>query len=201
MHRFVRGPAPVNLTPYRGRTWDSFAGTSDHARLGDALFALQNGYCAYCECRLASKQEGHIEHLERRSDCPSKAFDWNNLFFSCSHHDSCGKYKDEHKPKIRFNRADIVDPSKENPADFFTFTTTGIIRPKADCPNTFRASETIRVFNLNAKHLVQQRKRACANVFGLCGENPSEAQVTDFLSTVHVNNWPFLLLYEVLLNR
>lgn len=195
MHRFVRGPAPPHLPAHGSQTWEFFSRTAAHARLGDALYALQDGYCAYCECHLDS----NIEHLERRSDCPSKTFDWNNLFFSCSHHDSCGQYKDEHKPKIRFNRADIVDPSTENPADFFTFTMTGKILPK-DGPNKVRAMETIRVFHLDAKHLDQQRRQVGATIQALLEDNSSGSDVSAILNVLRSAHAPFLLMYETLLN-
>lgn len=93
--------------------------TDEHAKLADALYARQDGYCAYCEIHLKNRSAGHLEYLERRSDNPKRTFDWSNLFYSCSKRDSCGKYKDNER--IRFNPADIIDPSVENPLDFFVY--------------------------------------------------------------------------------
>ncbi len=198
MHRFDRGPEPIDLSKHVGENWDSFSATEDHCMLGDALYARQDGYCAYCESYLPSKAEGHIEHLERRSECPKKTFDWNNLFFSCLRQNSCGKYKDDHKPKIRFDRKDIVDPSKEDPANFFTFTMTGIILP-IDGPGKNRAKKTIELFNLNDVGLTQQRKHACVTIQS--SNCLSESEISFLLESLREAHAPFLLMYTVMLRR
>ena len=82
MHKFVRGEEPVDLEAMRRRHphWDAFARTAEHTQLGDALYERQAHYCAYCETRITQKENGHIEHLERRSDNPARTFDWANMF-------------------------------------------------------------------------------------------------------------------------
>ena len=198
MHKFDRGQPPVDFSKYVGENWDSFSATEDHRTLSDALYARQDGYCAYCESFLQSKECGHIEHLERRSEHPEKTFDWHNLFFSCLRRTSCGKYKDEHKPKITFHRADIVDPSRENPADFFFFDMTGTIHPK-EGSGKHRAKETIRVLNLNDPGLVQQRKCAGATLSSYFGA--TDAVKDEFLAFLAANRVPFLFFYSSMLNR
>ena len=196
MHRFIRGPEPIEFDKFRRENWESFSKRPEHCILGDALYRLQDGYCAYCETHLPSRGDGHIEHLERRSEHPEKTFDWSNLFFSCLRGTSCGKYKDNRK--IRFNRADIVDPSRENPADFFFFDMTGEIHPKKG-PGELRAKETIRVFNLNDHGLVQQRKCAGATLSSYFGT--TDAEKDDFLAFLAANQVPFLFFYSSMLNR
>lgn len=196
MHRFERGPAPIDFSKHLGKNWDAFSVTEDHRTLGDALYRRQNGYCAYCETSLPSRAQGHIEHLERRSDSPEKTFVWDNLFFSCLRQTSCGKYKDDRR--ICFNRADIVDPSQENPADFFAFSMTGKILAR-DGLGKHSAEETIRVFNLNDPGLVQKRKGAAITVSQYL--NKTDSMKDDLMQGLIASHASFLLVYSTLLKR
>lgn len=196
MHKFVRGPAPIDFAKYKGFSWRAFAQTDAHRELGDALYRLQDEYCAYCETHLATKAEGHIEHLERRSDHPEKTFAWDNLFFSCRHDDSCGHYKD--RKRIPFNRADIVDPSREDPAAFFTFSMTGKILAK-DGDGKPRAEETIRVFNLNCPALVQQRKSAGITIAAYFDKTDAEKDA--LLKDLAAAKASFISFYAAMLHR
>lgn len=164
--------------------------------LGDVLYQLQDGYCAYCETHLSSRGDGHIEHLERRSELPDKMFDWGNLFFSCLRETSCGKYKDDRR--ICFNRADIVDPSQENPADFFAFSMTGRILARNGL-GKHRAEETIRVFNLNDPGLVQKRKCAAITVSQYLDK--TDAMKEALMQGLIASHASFLLVYSTMLNK
>lgn len=130
MHHFERGQSPVDLQAIarKGINWSSFAGSHAHRIVGDALYERQHHYCAYCEVFLEQKTDGHTEHLARRSDFPQRTFDWYNLFFSCNHIDSCGRFKDN--SRIQFDVNDIIDPSRENPQDFFNYDRFGHIFPR-----------------------------------------------------------------------
>lgn len=187
MHKFVRGEEPVDLEAQRLRhhsSWDSFAGTAEHAQLGDALYERQEHYCAYCETRIPRKTDGHIEHLARRSDCPARAFDWLNLFFSCNHEDSCGKYKDH--CKLRFEPSNIVDPSREEPLDFFAYDANGGIFAR-DEEHKARAEETIRIFHLNqSPRLNHLRAQAARTAVEFLESDPEEAEITAFLHALPV---------------
>lgn len=196
MHSFHRGREPIDFAKYKGWSWDSFSKTPDHTILGDSLYSVQDGYCAYCETYLKSKAQGHIEHLERRSEHQEKTFDWNNLFFSCLSRTSCGKYKDEHG--IRFSRGNIVDPSQENLSDFFTFNMIGEILAK-DGAGKHRAEETIRVFNLNDPGLVQKRRSAGITVSGYFDKTDSAKD--EFLAYLAESRMSFLFFYSTILNR
>jgi len=156
VHKFIRGEEPIDMTRVQRKygTWDKFAGSDEHKQLGTALYERQSNYCAYCTRYLKEKRDGHIEHLERRSDNSKRTFDWTNMFFSCNDPGSCGKYKDT--KKVRFDPKDIVDPSVEDPSDFFCFDAVGLIRARKGT-GQLRAEETIRVFNLNAPKLVGAR--------------------------------------------
>ena len=208
MRKFERGPEPKFLTQARqdGKNWKQFAQTDDHKELRDLLYEAQGGRCAYCESEVRKKKDGicgHIEHLNRRKDAPNRTFDWNNLFFSCNRVDSCGNYKDDPKRKIVFDPDDIVDPSRENPSDFFTYDANGNIVPRGDNSKAAkrRASETVRVFNLNSPSLQGAREGAAQIVFD-CFENgflDTEDGIDEFLS--HFQTSPYLSVYYALCGR
>ncbi len=164
------------------------------------LFEMQGPFCAYCERVVTAEPEheektGHVEHFRRRHDHPELTFDWNNLFYSCSENDSCGKHKDSNKIAGSFQYSDIVDPARENPEDFFYFDTNGGIHPRANlsCENKLRATETIRVFGLDS------RRSERANIFKQYRylqevDRSSQIEILDSL----VHSQPFLtMLYSV----
>ena len=183
MHRFQRGEEPVNFPKIRQlyQNWQNFCVTSDHQRLAHALYHRQQHYCAYCETYLSSQEEGHIEHRERRSDNPSRTFDWCNLFFSCNSPDSCGKFKDNPSARITFRPEDIIDPTREDPLDFFQYDMYGGIFPRDDA-HRHRAEETIRVFHLrDSIRLRHIRKNIAVTISAFLENHPSEEEMTEFL--------------------
>ena len=181
MHKFSRGTDPVNMARVKTKyhNWDdAFAKSQEHTTIGDCLYERQSHYCAYCDCLLRKKANGYIEHLERRTDKPQRAFDWSNMFFSCKNKESCGLYKDN--TKQHFLLADIVDPSVDNPDDFFVYDMTGNILAKDDA-HQYRANETIRVFKLNDSRLINIRAGIAKTVAEILENNPNDDNINDFL--------------------
>ena len=129
-----------------------------------ALDSLQNGFCAYCECRLNRK---HIEHFRTRTKFPELTFDWRNLFGSCGDSSQkggwnrCGIYKDN--GARNYDIENIIKPDHENPSYYLLFLTSGRVvhRPDLNPQEKFKAMETIRVLNLdNNPELFNRRKKA-----------------------------------------
>ncbi len=206
MHRFNRGDSPVNFKQIarKCKDWDKID-QGDRRTIRDALYDRQQKYCAYCECPIesADKERAHIEHLERRKDVPQKTFDWNNLFLSCTRPKSCGKYKDDPKNGIKFNVADVIDPSKENPLDYYAFAKDGRIVPRSDenaTPERKRkVEETVRIFNLNCSKLLEIRKNALRNIdclFIQLGRSPSKKEIEKFLNNLGEKNLCISVYYD-----
>ena len=191
MRQFHRGEAPKRLLKAKKKflRWNELDKTDEGRRVKEtiqrSLYDAQRGCCAYCDVRLRKKNgrlDAHVEHLQRRSNAPTLEFNWNNLFLSCCNEDSCGFYKD-HK-RIDFNVENIVDPSSDDPQDFFSSSPVdGSIRAQnSDKRAEKRALETIRVFNLaNSTRLKGIRRRVAENVASFCKYNPTEEQVEEFL--------------------
>jgi len=182
IYRFSRGDSPIDFKKisreYKtGKRWENFVQNKRdlYFAIRNALYERQQRHCTYCESKIDDKErfEGHIEHLERRSDVPNRTFDWNNLFLSCDSSCTCGKFKDALKgDKRKFNVDEIVDQSKENPLDYFDFSENGKVVSTVGATSEIKrkVEETVRIFNLNESKLSGTRSCAYRNA-------------TDFLET------------------
>jgi uncharacterized protein (TIGR02646 family) len=117
------------------------------SEIWDKLDAMQGQRCAYCEAALFDGDR-HIEHFRQRSRYPQGTYDWDNLFGSCNRHNTCGKHKDQCGP---YQYTDLIKPDREDPQAFLVFSPDGSVHPRAhlNALDRHRATETIRIFNLN----------------------------------------------------
>lgn len=152
MHKLARGNAPACLARYQhGRdTWADVV-EADKDEIRKELKSMQGELCAYCECSLIAHGQ-HIEHFRQRSIYQQGTFDWWNLFGSCNRKNSCGKHKDS-IPRT-YDHRDLIKPDVEEPDHFFHFMVDGTIslRPGLSEAQQKRATETLRIFNLDQTH-------------------------------------------------
>lgn len=166
MRQLNRATAPACLQnyDYRQHKWGHLAPTlADRNALWGDLLGMQGDRCAYCEALLGSNR--HIEHFRSRNNFNELTFIWSNLFGSCNEMDSCGTYKDgKGKP---YDPSDLIKPDEEDPHSFLHFFTDGRVEPRAGLPSTLmhRASETIRVFNLDEGGVLRARRREAIRPF------------------------------------
>ncbi|MEN8214990.1 MAG: retron Ec78 anti-phage system effector HNH endonuclease PtuB [Pseudomonadota bacterium] len=165
MHKLKRPKPPACLAKYRHglNNWSDIT-TADRAKIWESLDIMQQKRCAYCENRIKTEPKdnnAHIEHFRQRSRYPQGTFEWEKIFASCNRQESCGKYKDS---LPHYNHADVIKMDVEDPEDFFLFGYDGTIsiRPNLSAQEKHRAKETLRIFNLDAKHgpLRQMRQAA-----------------------------------------
>jgi uncharacterized protein (TIGR02646 family) len=159
MHKLDRGEAPSCLNRHHrisGNNWQKVE-PEDRTEIWSALQAMQLDRCAYCESKITAPKR-HIEHFCLRSRSPKQTFDWLNLFGSCNSQEHCGKHKDNQS----FQTADLIKPDVEDPEKLLLFLSDGTvaIRLNLSLGDRHRAEETIRVFNLNAASLINQRRQA-----------------------------------------
>lgn len=140
------------------------------SNIKDTLLKMQNGLCAYCEMRIAKKEQAHIEHFYPVSLCSGKKskkqFEWSNLFASCNNQQNCGKYKGDR------DISDALKPDDEilqNSEEIFYYNDLGEVFANTDISAdlNLRVRKTIDIFNLNSPSLVRKRKE----VFSLIGLN------------------------------
>jgi len=162
MHQLKRPSVPACLARFR-HGFDHWGDVSptDKDEIWQQLNQMQQQRCAYCECSIASEKKAHIEHLRQRARYPQGTFEWGNLFGSCNHVDSCGKHKDACGA---YKHQDLIKMDQEDPERFFMFVVDGTIAIRSGLSEdeVHRANETLRIFNLDAKHgrLRQMRQSA-----------------------------------------
>lgn len=149
MHKLQRGVAPACLANYQHglHNWSNIE-PADKVAIWTELEAMQGKCCAYCEADISGTGK-HIEHFCQRGRYPQGTFAWGNLFGSCNRQDSCGKHKDE--KAAAYKDADLIKPDIEDPESLLVFDSNGGVSPRRtlSSQDTQRASETIRVFNLD----------------------------------------------------
>lgn len=126
----------------------------DKTILNNSLSDEQENMCVYCETKL---NKYHIDHFYKRDLFPNKTFDYENLYLSCDNENNCAKHKD------KFGLQKYKFESMYNPINIkleeFKYTSMGDILGQSD-----EAIYTIKVFNLNSKKLVEQRKRIISGI-------------------------------------
>jgi len=151
-------PTCLNKFKHGVDNWGD-VGHTDKQEIWSQLETMQGEFCSYCECLLKKR---HIEHFVDKGRTPIKTFDWNNLFGSCDNRSRCGHYKDSNKVNS-YDSINIIKPDSDNASDYLVFITDGSVRSRIGLIpiKKFKASETIRVFNLNLDtSLVNSRKVA-----------------------------------------
>ena len=160
MHKLQRGAAPACLVRYQhGRDNWSAVSRDDKVEIWRELELMQGARCAYCEADIITSPR-HIEHFRQRGRYPQGTFEWANLFGSCNRGESCGKHKD----KCDYTPADLIKPDVDEPDDYFVFVSDGTIVPRADLSpaQQQRATETLRIFNIDAKNGALRHMRRSA---------------------------------------
>ncbi|WP_213937167.1 retron Ec78 anti-phage system effector HNH endonuclease PtuB [Pseudomonas sp. dw_612] len=164
MRKLVRGEGPRCLGQYRHglHQWSMESPTrEERAQIWAHLGGMQDTRCAYCEADISNRDAAHLEHFRQRNRYQPGTFEWSNLFGSCKREDSCGDFKDR---CARYDPAVLIKPDEEEPDDFFVFVSDGTIAVRADIDDAarHRATQTLRIFNLNAENgaLRQIRREA-----------------------------------------
>ncbi len=183
--------APPCLGHYRhgANNWDDVI-PEHKEEIRRHLEMMQGRRCAYCEGPLETLGQ-HIEHFRRKcaAHFPQLTFDWANLFWSCDQDGHCGCFKD--RKSGPYDPSDLIDPSKDDPDDFFRFSSDGRIRLLPDLTDAAlkRAHETLRVFNLDHDYgpLRRMRESHCAGYVAI------GADIAELVAATSPDEWqPFL---------
>lgn len=155
MKKLERPTCNIDFNSYirRGNTWNLLNDTSDKTVIKLLLLGMSNNRCSYCENEVEDSTS-HIEHLARRTNYPTKTFEWDNLFCSCNSSNTCGSYKDNIK-KYAGNSSDLIKPDRDEPSDFMQINR--LDGSFYAIENNDKALNTIDFFNLNAPQLTRFR--------------------------------------------
>jgi len=127
-------------------------------KLKTPLLALTWGKCAFCEGQLGAQAYPQIEHYVSRKVDPSRVFEWKNLLPVCQ---ICNRSKGHADHQGR-----LLKPDAEDPEPFFWVGPEGGIapHPSLNVAEALRASESIRICNLNRGELQENRKSVADSV-------------------------------------
>lgn len=192
MHKLTRPAAPSCLRKYsyKKHHWKDVS-SKDKGDIWCQLDHMQGKRCAYCEAAIITTKEdstSHIEHFQQRARTRKETFAWDNLFGSCNRQDSCGKHKDEQQ----YQPTDLIKPDIEDPEQLLIFVPDGSVHPKAGLSDIDRrrASETIRIFNLNGS-LQEIRK------FEVIGYVQTAEEIAEIAAEYGPEEWLPLLQEEL----
>jgi uncharacterized protein (TIGR02646 family) len=149
-----------------------------------ALEVMFSGKCAYCESEILSVSYGHIEHFKPKSKYPSKAFAWANLLLACEKCNS-SEHKGAKFPTARCG-GPLVDPTAEDPADFFEFAYDRSTRLATIIPKNTRGKTTADLFGLNSrKSLIKRRSELIRKLIVISQSSDREArEIIDYARSV-----------------
>ena len=119
----------------------------------EGLHSFANFKCAYCEARLDWPAGVHIEHFVAKNPSYELAFEWTNLFPSCS---GCNATKGNQD-----HGGAMIKPDEEDPEEFLAYdVVTGEIEAIDRVPNghSVRVTETVQLCGLGRGDLVQRRR-------------------------------------------
>ncbi|MGL5084846.1 MAG: retron system putative HNH endonuclease, partial [Clostridium sp.] len=133
---------------YTPKTWSDYNKDDIRNRIKENILVLeQEEYCPYCEKRIYTNDDGHIEHIKPRDNYPKEFQNYDNLLVSCNQKNSCGIYK-KNNYDIKFINL-VID----NPNNYFNYNiASGDIIPKSNNESSneyIRAIYTINILNLN----------------------------------------------------
>lgn len=145
-----------------------------------ALLRAQHGKCAFCESHIRAVSYGAVEHFRPKAGFKQHeddslgrpgyywlAYSWDNLYFACQ---ICNeRFKGNlfplanpdrrarcHRHRVSRERPLLVDPGKEDPADFLDFDAE-YARP---VDGSAKGETTIRVLGLNREALAHKRRES-----------------------------------------
>jgi uncharacterized protein (TIGR02646 family) len=166
-----------------------------------ALSDLFAGKCAFCESPAAASAAPIRHHFRPKQEAVNVdgevsrphywwlVYDWENLYFSCQR---CATAAGARFPvrgararteanweELRAERALLVDPCWDEPADHLVFDDEGVVAPRSE-----KGEYTIDTYSLNRRELVAARQQAIADALSTVRMRMDAAAPTDIDSIV-----------------
>jgi uncharacterized protein (TIGR02646 family) len=168
--------------------------------LSEYLLPEQFGLCGYSDLDAEALGFGfHIEHVENKSQNPSRTLDYHNLIASAFSSDEGlplaknqnwevfgghASKKQGHPSPVDMTR--LVSPLLPDCARFFAYLSNGTVEPKLDldAQGNDRARYTIDLLNLNSRFLVSLRQEWWEELDALYEEHMPRGWSIDHLASV-----------------
>lgn len=121
-----------------------------HKEIQSELFKSSHMKCSFCECKPAEGGNIEVEHFAPKSLYPELAFEWDNLLPICRNCNGSKLAYDTIAERI-------INPSKENPEEFFDFCSLRLITSETS-PDKDLSNRTLKIIsNLNSSELFRAR--------------------------------------------
>lgn len=151
----ARAEYQANKTDQFEKAMKSAESKYNHEQVKDALKTMFRRKCAFCESTVTHVSYGDIEHFKPKSLYPNLCFDWNNYLLSCS---ICnGKSNKGNKFPLEDEGGPFINPTIENPDDFFRFEYDAVLKKFVVFPKSIRAVTMLKIININREDLVEDR--------------------------------------------
>jgi uncharacterized protein (TIGR02646 family) len=215
-------PVPAALVPlaeaYRKSIY-AVRSPSSYPEIRQALNDLFRSKCAFCETAIPQMASGVIDcfrpisgalNLDGSSSPDHYSwlrFEWSNLYLVCN---ACSQMKGRRFPvpggrakpsstgeALRAEKALLLDPCVDNPADHLVFLETGQV-----VGTDVRGRTSIEVFGLNRASLVEERRTTTHGIhsqFARALENPSAQAFKKTVDDILGESSTFLALRRQLL--
>lgn len=165
MKQIAKGAMPEFFSKFvaqnKPKTWEDIRPI--RRRLREYILQEQGNCCAYTEVRLESEGNCHIDHYKTRNLFPEKTFEFDNLLVSCNSEEYAAKHKDK-QIKFKSNYDELINPVEESPSEYIEFAFTGDV---LSLKESEKGENTISVFNLNGKSILERRKAVVMNVVSM----------------------------------
>ncbi|EOB4964007.1 AAA family ATPase [Vibrio vulnificus] len=162
--------------------------------------------CAFCETKVGVSSSGVVEHFRPKLYYPSLAYDWRNIYLSCS---SCNRYKAAKFP-IEGKRLELSSAIPVNDKNAQSYEKYLIIDPCnytdiVDNPfhykkngeivaSTERGNVTINIYMLNRIELVKARKEHLSKLTSILRNLKSSNNSAFLLDTIN-SSTEYLSMY------
>lgn len=129
----------------------------NHKQIKMELEKMFSGKCAYCESHIRHVSYGAIEHFNPKAKFPHLCFSWENLLLACDQCNDKGHKGDKFPDASQ--GGPYINPTKEDPDDFFEFEFDPDTGTANVVPKNQRGETTEIDLGLNRADLLKQRSR------------------------------------------
>jgi uncharacterized protein (TIGR02646 family) len=170
--------------PRQSNAWEDKNILKIKALLRDYILSNeQSSLCAYCEKEIDSNSKySNIDHFKTRNLFPQYTLNYNNLLVSCNSRSHCSHIKDNCGLNQESYR-NIIDPVTENPDNYFEYGFAGDIFAKNCLTEIYKTKSefTIKVFDLNNRSLIEDRKKITMSIKALKEQGASLHEILESL--------------------
>jgi uncharacterized protein (TIGR02646 family) len=148
-----------------------------HKAIKEALIAMFNGKCAYCESKVTHIDYGHIEHYKPKSVFPDSTFDWPNMLLGCGVCNGRGCKGDKFPGAS--DGGPLLNPCEDDPDEHFEFFYDRIAMLATVIGTTNRGKITESLLSLNRPDLRDYRSKQVKKLYALriFAQTDAEAKV------------------------